>query len=121
MALSAKVMGGGFSAGQVRALCGGVASSVSAAGTTQGTATALTNSVNYISTVGASSGVQIPNADIGDDIEIYNAGANALTIYPPTSGTINQVAANGGVSLGTNSMMRLRKVTATKWVAMLSA
>jgi len=121
MALSARVMGGGFSAGQAKALAGGVAGSVSAAGTTQGTATVLTASINYITTAAASSGVILPNAEVGDSVDIYNGGANTLTIYPPTSGKINSASTNAGVSLATNTMMRLTKLTATQWGGILSA
>lgn len=121
MALANKVMGGGFSAGQAKALCGGVAGSVSAAGTTQGTATALTASVNYITTAAASSGVILPNCEIGDSVKVYNGGANTLTIYPPTSGKINSASTNAGISLATNTMIELTKLTATQWGGILSA
>jgi hypothetical protein len=121
MSIASKIMGGGFSAGQARAICGGVAQSVSAAGTTQGTATALTAGVNYVTTAAASSGVIVPNMEIGDAIEIYNGGANTLTVYPFTGGKINGVATNGGVSLATNTMIRLRKMTATQIGGILSA
>lgn len=121
MSLSARVIGGGFSAGQVRALAGGVAATVSAAGTTQGTATALTASKNLISTVASGAGVKLPLAEIGDDILIYNGGANALKVYPPTSGRINSSDANEAVTLATETTLILWRLSSTRWVGMLSA
>ena len=94
---------------------------IAAAGTTQGTATALTADYNRISTVAASSGVGLPNCEIGDWVVVYNAGANPVTVYPPTSGTINQIAANGGVLLAVNTECIFRKWTATIWTGNLSA
>ena len=121
MGLSVNIMRGGFSAGQAKALNGAVASTVSAAGTTQTGATALAADYNRVSTVAASSGVRLPSCEIGDWLVVYNAGANPLTVYPPTSGTINQVAANGGVLLGINTECLFRKWTSTIWTGNLSA
>ena len=121
MPLSARLVGAGFSAGQAKGFAGGVAGTVSAAGTTQGTATALTASKNLVTTVAASSGVSVPLAEIGDDILIYNDGANTLTVYPPTSGKINNAATNGGVSLATETCIVLTRMSSTQWVGILSA
>lgn len=121
MAVASRMMGGGLSAGAAKAINGDVNSAVSAAGTTQGTATALTAAVSVVTTAAASSGVVLTNSEIGDEYEVLNLGANAVTVYPPTSGQINQLAANSGFSLGTNTAVKIKKYTATKWVAWLSA
>jgi hypothetical protein len=57
---------------------------ITAAGTTQATATALTPGLYQyeIDTVAASTGVNLPQCIAPFDIEIYNNGANTLTIYP---------------------------------------
>ena len=95
---------------------------ISAAGTTQGTATALTACVNLVSTVAASSGVQLYNALVGDSMIVFNdAGANSLNVYPPTSGKINNIATNGPVVLGINTSCLFMKITSTRWIAILSA
>ena len=121
MALAKDIMGGGFSAGQAQAIAGSRNTSVSAAGTTQGTATTLTASFNAVTTVAASSGVILYDGSLGDSIIVYNGGANALTVYPPVGDAINQIAANGGVLLATNTMMILHKTTNSQWNAILSA
>ena len=122
MALALDVVKGGFSAGQARAIGGQVQSAVSAAGTTISDATALTASINVVTTTGSGAGVKLPDCEIGDSIEVLNSGANSLTVYPPTtSDTINQLSAGGGFLLGTNTACKLRRFTASKFIAWLSA
>lgn len=121
MALAREIMGGGFSAVSADAIQGGVNSTISAAGTTQGTATAITTSNNFITTAAASSGVILPASQQGDWLIIYNGGANAVTVYPPVGAKINGIATNGGMSLGTNTNCIYFFYSATQVVAHLSA
>src|SRR5690348_13343620 len=77
---------------------------ISAAGTTQGTATALVACVNLVSTVAAGAGVQLYNGQTNDSQVVYNDQAiNNLLVYPPTSGQINQLSANTAHSLPPNT------------------
>ncbi len=71
---------------------------LSAAGTTQGTATAM-KGVGFaiVTTVALNSGV-ILDATSGDQF-IVNGGANTLTIYPPVGSKFNTLATNAGVQL----------------------
>ena len=72
-----------------------VAGAVSAAGSTQGTATALTNDFNVVSTVSSgANGVSLPTAVAGYRITILNTSANILNVYPLGNGIINSQAAN---------------------------
>lgn len=121
MPLATEVMGGGFSAGQAKTINGQVNNTVSAAGTTQATATALKTSNCFVTTVGANSGVIIPNASHRDTIRIYNAGANALTVYPPTGGRIYPASTNTGISLAVNTFIELYKWNDNTWVGNMSA
>jgi len=121
MALATDIMKGGFSAGSAKAINGQVNSSVTAAGTTQGTATALTASINVITTAAASTGVRLLACEIGDQQEILNLGANTVTIYPDSGSRITAVATNGGISLATNTAVKLRRFSSTRWSAFLSA
>ena len=121
-ALARDIMGGGTSAGQAKAMNGRVASAVSAAGTVLSDATALNATVSRVSTVAASSGVRLFNGEIGDEMEVYNAGANTLTVYPHAStGTINQLSAGTGVLLAQYSVCKFRRITSTAWLAHLGA
>jgi hypothetical protein len=60
------------------------ASGISAAGSTQATATVLPTATTLIEvdTVASSTGVNLPTANAGIELSIYNNGANTLTVYP---------------------------------------
>lgn len=123
MALAADIMRGGTSAGTALAI-NGQANVTITAGTTQTQAggTALTTSVNVVTTVTTSGdGVTLPNAMIGDSVDILNLGANTCTVYPPVGGRINQLATNAGFTLAANTAVLVQKFTATRWMAFLSA
>lgn len=121
MALAAEIMGGGISAGAADAIQGGINLTISAAGTTQGTATAIKTSNNYLSTVASGSGVILPAAMQGDWIVIYNGGANAAAVYPPTGAKINSLSTNTAMTLGTNTACIYFCFSSTQWICDLSA
>jgi len=122
MALALDIMKAGHSAFGARAINGQVQPSITAAGTTITTATDLTASINVVTTAAASSGVQLPNCEIGDSVEVLNLGANAVTIYPDTaSNQINALCAGSGFLLAANTAVWLRKFTSSRWAGYLSA
>lgn len=121
MPLSRDLMGAGFSAGQATGWSGNVHSSVTAAGTSQSDATALTASVNVITTAAAGSGVRLPAMNIGDDVWVLNLGAGACVVYPATGERINSVATNSGFVLSPNTAVIVKKFTTTRLVGILSA
>ena len=121
MATAEDIMKGGTSAGQAQAINGQVSATMTGAGTTQGNATAITASISVFTTTAASTGGVLADSMIGDEYEIMNLGANTLTVYPPSGGRINAIATNGGFSLATNTACKVRKFTATRWMAWLSA
>lgn len=88
---------------------------VSAAGTTQGTATALTVDYNVVTTVAAGAGVVLPTATAGRRIVIVNKGANVLTIYPATSAYIDALAVNAGIQVAANGSIELMASSTTQW------
>lgn len=119
--LAKKMMGGGTSYGQAKAFNGDVATGLTATGTTQGTGLALNAAVNVFGTVAASTGAVLASCEISDQQYVYNGGANTLTVYPDSGSTINQLSANTGVSLATNTAILFKRITSTRWIAMLSA
>lgn len=123
MAFAKNVMGLGVSAAEAAGqLVAAVATGLTSAGTTQATALSITADVNFVSTVAASSGVILYNGQIGDSCFVMNdAGANALTVYPPVGGKFNNLSTNSGFTLAANTPVWCVKVTATRWFAMLSA
>ena len=123
MGLAKNIMGAGFSPAQAAAVqLSAVRTALSAAGASQSGATALTADINLVSTVAAGAGVQLYNGVIGDSQFVYNDQAtNGLVVYPPTSGTINQLTANTGMVLAPYTACEFFKVTSTRWVGVLSA
>lgn len=121
MAYAKDIMLGGFSPNSASALQGQVQTGISAAGTTISDATALKQSISILSTVASGTGVQIADGNIGDSCEIFNGGANACKVYPPTSDSFNSLSANASFSLPPNTMCYCRKVTSSQWIVNLSA
>lgn len=121
MALAREIMQGGFSAMSADSIQGGVNLTMTAAGTTQATATAINTSNVYVATAASGTGLILPSAQQGDWLVIYNGGANAVTVYPPVGAKINSLTTNGGASLGTNTACIYFCFSATQWVCDLSA
>lgn len=88
---------------------------VSAAGSTQAGATALTVDYNVVTTVAASTGVRLPTATAGRRIVIVNKGANTLKIYPVTSSYIDGEAINAAISVAANGSIELMASSSTQW------
>jgi hypothetical protein len=90
----------GLPAELAKHLYGTVNLAQTAAGNSQSTAAALSGDVCLLRTVGASAGVILPaDMAISDCKIIINGGANALAIYPPTGGQMNNASANAAYSL----------------------
>lgn len=117
-----KAFSAGLSLPLQAAICKDVATSVSAAGTTQGTATELTAADSELTTVGAGAGVVL-SAQLasGDQQTVFNAGANAVKVYPPSGMKINALAANAPMTLATNTGCIFKCVSTTRVFAVLSA
>jgi hypothetical protein len=92
-----------------------VATAISAAGTVQGNATAITKDFNVVSTVASGAGVRLPTAIAGYRITVINTSANALAVYPATSGIINSAAANAAYSQPAGSRLDYISTTTTQW------
>jgi hypothetical protein len=91
-------------------------SAVSAAGATQGTATALTTTYNVVTTVALGTGVVLPvPAASGLLVTIVNKGANTLNVYPAVGGTIDAAALNAAVTLGVGASVSYQASSTTQW------
>lgn len=120
--LGYKVMGAGIPGLAVQAICMDAATGISAAGTTQGTATALSNAINFLSTVAAGSGVVLSSsATLGDSQYVYNGGANPVKVYPHSGAKINGLATNAPMLLATATGCMFICGSATQWGGLLSA
>lgn len=98
-----------------------VVGSLTALGTTQGTAYAIPTSQDssIFSTVAASSGAILPatGVSLGEDYEVANHGANALLIYPAVGGQIGTLGVNAGYSLAAGKLGWFRYVGSKQWTA----
>ena len=89
----------------------------SAAGTTQGTATALTKTVNFITTVtsGSAEGVALPGAAAGLNITIVNTTSTNLNVYPASGDTVNDLGTNNPYVIAAKSSMQFNALDTTAW------
>ena len=119
--IGSKVFSAGLPIPLMECMCKDVAS-VSAAGTTQGTATELTAADSEITTAAAGSGVILHSTlSTGDQQTVFNAGANAVKVYPPTGMKINALATNAAMTLSTNTGCLFKCVSSTRVFGVLSA
>ena len=98
-----------------------VSASITAAGTTQATATLLFNGLNMIGIAASGSGVILFAYNPGASQIVYNGGANAVTVYPPSGAKINGLALNGGHLLSTNTACIYWTISTTQVIGLLSA
>jgi len=119
--LAYKLFGSGLNTLTVGAMTD-VATGLSAAGTSQGTAYEVTTAKAFFSTVASGAGAILDDeAAPGDEQMIYNAGANALRVYPPSGASIKPRAANEAILLPTNTACIFYCISTTQWVGVLSA
>ena len=117
-----RIMAAGISAGAVNQICGDVVTGILAAGTTNANATALSASINIVSSASASTGVKLPHVERGALIEVYNQGLNAILVYPPASAKIDALTTtSAGFSVGAGKAARFRAVSGTQIYSMLGA
>jgi hypothetical protein len=90
------------------------ATGLTAAGTTQDTALALTNMINVISTTPSGSGVILPNS-IGSMVVVINAGANALNVYPVSGAAIDSLGTNAAFSLSVGAKIMFIQTSSTQY------
>lgn len=125
MALSVDLMGVGLPAEQALRL-GFQILPVAAAGTAQGTATPLVAPGNIFAVVtpaASQQGIALPvNAEVGSAVYLAPTAATPLiTVYPPTGGTIDLLAANAGLTFTTaNKNAVFIKTSPTNWRSFVS-
>ena len=81
--------------------------SLTAAGSNQGTATAITKTLNNVSGADGTTGVVLPVSAAGLQVAINNVSAFPLKIYPSSGQTINSLSANTAYSLAPYTTVQL--------------
>lgn len=99
MSNSSELIKSGLHTTQAGAIAGSIQGGLTAAGSNQATALALSSVNNVVTTAAASTGVVLPLVHAGDTITVVNLGANALSVYPPVAGKIQSGAANAAFSV----------------------
>jgi hypothetical protein len=117
------LMGTGVSALSAQATATGLlTNSLTAAGSTQGTALAMPSDYLVFTTVAASTGTILPaNCVSGDWYTVVNHGANALLVYPPTGGKIANGSTNAGLSVGAGKTCQVMCIDPLTFAASVSA
>lgn len=99
-----------------------VSTGLTATGTTITDALALVSIVNLVTTTAASTGVKLPDVDIGAEVIVQNNGANALNLFPPTSaGILNGAAAGAALTIAAAAGNRAIRVSSTTWLVTVTA
>ena len=93
----------------------GVTTAITAAGSTQGTATALTRPINVVSTVSASTGVILPTVPAGARIVVMNTSGTTLNVYPPSGAAINSAATNAAYAQPAGARLEYVSTSTTQW------
>lgn len=114
-------VGGNVAAGSVSLSTGAFDTcnaAVAAAGTTQGTATALTTTVSQVTSAsgGTADGVRLTYQS-GQGQFVANESGATVKVYPPTGASIDDLSANAAYSLADNAHKQFRCVSATKWLS----
>jgi hypothetical protein len=105
MAIKSKLTGTGIAPVTATQIAGTVTNTLTATGSTQGTALAITDDINICTTVAASTGVLLRNDLSAGDVQIVaNYGANTLSVYPPGTGKINNGSASAAHSVAANKV-----------------
>jgi hypothetical protein len=85
---------------------------LTAAGTDQGTALPVTapSVIHVFGTVASGTGAVLGITHAPAEVVIANQGANALSVYPPSGGSINGGATNGSFSLAAGLAATFRTI-----------
>lgn len=92
-----------------------VSATVSAAGSTQGTATALSSDLNVTTTVASNTGVVLPTAVAGMVVVVVNKGANPLNLYPASGGQIDALGSNIALVIPVGGWVEVNASSTTQW------
>lgn len=123
MTLKCNIQGTGASSEHSEAICGELANAVTAAGSTQATATLLERKARHKVTTGTG-GVIVPpgtgNGDdlqYGDEIEVTNATGVTINVYPPLGCSFYGHALNAAITLDDTFTVSILCYSATEFDA----
>lgn len=118
MPIASKLLGVGVPAPTAREICGTTKRDIIAAGTTQATATQLSDAYNVIEVVPVGTGVRLFPCEEGANPWVVNLGSNPVIVYPFGSNTINGQAS---YSVSANSNIQFAGLQDGDWQPLTTA
>jgi len=117
MAIKQKLISMGLSPRLAQVVTGTISPPLTATGSDQGHALAMSwDDVQLFGTVASSTGAIFAQAyGACDMVTVINAGANALTVYPASGGAINGGSTNAGVSVSSGATAVFQTVDGLNW------
>ena len=120
--LSSDMMGLGMPAALANLVGDTIPAAVAGVGTAQSGATPLTGTMNQVTTAAGQTAFLLSSAQpTGTSVNVYNSTSTAALVFPPTGASINEGAANASFSVAQAKFTTFVRVSATKWLAQLSA
>lgn len=102
--------------GAALGVLGSIAQTFTAAGTTQGTATAITTVFTNVTTATEGQGAVLPvSMQSADQATVFNATAVDIYVYPPAGGQLNGATANIPVMLAPQTGADFTCINGTNW------
>lgn len=98
-----------------------IAATVTATGTDQSGAAALSKTFSVITGGAANTGVKLPTSAAGLLYTVLNSTSVSIKIYPNTSGTINSGTANVAISIPAGTTTKLVGTDGTNWNTMVES
>lgn len=97
-------------------------STINAAGSAIGNATAIANRVSIVDGADDTKGVILPAATAGDEYFVYQTDAtHGLKIYPQVNSTINDGTANAAIVIEGKTLAHFIATSTTNWAAIFTA
>lgn len=107
-----------FGGSRVGALLGSMATTFTAAGTTQAAAAAITTVFTLVTTATEGQGAILPaSMSVSDQCTVANGTAVDVYVYPPVGGKINNGTANIPMMLAPQAAIDFTCVDGTNWMA----
>ena len=95
-----------------------ITAGIASAGSSQASATALTTTINIVSTVTLGEGVRLPTALAGNMVIIKNNGIADLILYPASGASINGGGTNDPITLPPGSSLQFFAGSTTEWYSL---
>ena len=121
MPIKQKLTANGINYNASNVIAGIPKTGLTATGTNQATALALSlDDIQVINTAAAGTGVILPILTPGDSMKVSNQGANDLSLYPPSGQSINSLSTNTAITVPVTKTASIQMITTTAWIASIA-